>query len=528
MRCYSELGVKGWAMREGWLKSGVLPGTESHLLLNGGILQVPGKKNDNFHAYLAHDLENGYVNYVVEKRTEVFRFFVDLDIFEEVEVSPEKLNRWVTQMQAVLIQLFPDLQERVRTHKPDPYSAIICTAPAQDSVIKNGETCCKTGVHVVWPWINVTADQARVARKAFIQWFQQKLGTRPAHNIWEDVFDESVYTTNGLRMVGSDKPVTCASCKGKKGDVCENTACRGQGYFPANRIYRVTSIVDQHGGIQKPLLDRIRSTPTMEIGFTSIRIDNENRKQEFVVHPARMEYPDWFTCGFFYDEEEMHKNRFHPSAAVRKHRKEQFFQSLENMKASEKLGIGAKFPKLKSNDERVIAIQNWIKNDKLPVQSLIPGIFRSLKVIDVTRKVGDKSYYYLVRTDCQFCLNKGSEHGSNHIYFLINERGLYQKCFCQCETPRITGQKCKDYHSAVYQMPSTVKRFLYPEIHQKEELARATLNQNVENMTPEVEKMLLAIKRDELILRAERLKARKALDMQNQYTSKREPCAKQT
>jgi hypothetical protein len=54
---------------------------------------------------------------------------------------------------------------------------------------------------------------------------------------------------------------------------------------------------------------------------------------------------------------------------------------------------------------------------------------------------------FIMGTSCKSCMNKvNGVHRSNHVYFLLNDAGLFQKCFCRCETTE--GRKfkmCKDF-----------------------------------------------------------------------------------
>jgi len=517
MRNYRQGGIKMWGPKYDYKD---LKAEQTHYLLDGGSLHVPIGKNVEFCALLAQDMDHGIVNYVIETRTPIFRLFIDLDIFEKVEFTVEQLLPWMKQMQKVVQECFPEIRGTNKEHNEtyDSYSVLICTAPPKENVEKNGDLWCKTGVHLVWPCILVDAEQAKSLRQALVQWFEATFGKRGKHNIWEDVFDGAVYNSNGLRMIGSGKLENCPTCKGKpsKTMTCDTGTCDGSGKYDTNRVYRVEHVVDGDGNLEESLLARIKFTTKSEVCTTSIRVATKKA--------AFWKTPKWYRADFFYDEKESHKERFNPSAASRKHKKDILSRMPENIAAAKLLGIGARFPKLRADDEKVMAIQKWIKNGNLSEGYVIPGIYRNTRVSDVTKKMGDKgNYYYLARTDSQFCMNKAGEHNSNSIYFLINERGLYQKCFCQCETNegRTSGKKCKDYHSAVYFMPSSVKKWLYPELYARDSLAKSSLNQNSWEVSSEVEDILIASKRDELIRRAERLRARQLLAAQNKFQSKR-------
>ena len=53
----------------------------THLLMNGGKLYVPSEKRGDFLSKYAHYSQT-YKLYVIELKTKVFRFFLDLDFFQ--------------------------------------------------------------------------------------------------------------------------------------------------------------------------------------------------------------------------------------------------------------------------------------------------------------------------------------------------------------------------------------------------------------------------------------------------------------
>ena len=78
-------------------------------------------------------------------------------------------------------------------------------------------------------------------------------------------------------------------------------------------------------------------------------------------------------------------------------------------------------------------------------------------------KQGDTSYW-LVNTNSRYCENKGSCHGSNHIYFVIDALGkIYQKCHCKCDHIERKFGVCSSFRSKKYKLPGTVFRELFPD-----------------------------------------------------------------
>jgi hypothetical protein len=71
---------------------------------------------------------------------------------------------------------------------------------------------------------------------------------------------------------------------------------------------------------------------------------------------------------------------------------------------------------------------------------------------------------YYVQTNSKYCENLKRSHSSNHIWFLIDDGKIAQKCFCTCETTE--GRKkgyCKDFIGRSHNLSKTIVEILYPE-----------------------------------------------------------------
>lgn len=65
----------------------------------------------------------------------------------------------------------------------------------------------------------------------------------------------------------------------------------------------------------------------------------------------------------------------------------------------------------------------------------------------------------------QFCLNKGTDHSSNSIYFMITENYCVQKCFSENDYLSNGHMiSCKTYKSREAALPYSIKSSLFPEI----------------------------------------------------------------
>jgi hypothetical protein len=158
------------------------PGT--HVLMDGGIIFVPPEETVEFYREYIEAINSGTKLYVVEQKTELFRFFVDLDY-----KAPEKLK------DDDLIQFCSIIHGALGT------SSRCLIARARPRPVAEG--LVKSGVHIHWPDLIVTRTQALNLRTKIILDLVESLPFD-----WDKVIDASVYGGSGLRMLWSHKKPT--------------------------------------------------------------------------------------------------------------------------------------------------------------------------------------------------------------------------------------------------------------------------------------------------------------------------------
>lgn len=150
----------------------VRTGPFTHLLMDGGILLV--KDPDEFHREYIKELITGKRLYVVESKSEHFKFFVDMDYQAEKELDGHTIIEYAQRMTNV-----------VRSR------CFIAKAPPR--VLDNGNV--KTGIHFHWPDVILTKQDALKLKNQIII-------ANPDLSQW---IDSSVYAGSGLRLVWSHK-----------------------------------------------------------------------------------------------------------------------------------------------------------------------------------------------------------------------------------------------------------------------------------------------------------------------------------
>jgi hypothetical protein len=162
----------------------------THLMLNGGKMDI---SNDHEEFQKLYSKYIKYKNYIVEKKTDFFKFFIDFDILSEVIIN---LEQYINIIQSTLSSLY----------KTNELLCIVTGANKNKEIIKENKKYIKQGFHLHWPGIIVNKETAKCIRKNLIVNLTNVFGKDIKHyDTWEKIIDRCVYETNGLRLVGSDK-----------------------------------------------------------------------------------------------------------------------------------------------------------------------------------------------------------------------------------------------------------------------------------------------------------------------------------
>ncbi len=148
----------------------------THLLLDGGTLSVNNNDDDRFFESYVRDVIHGTKLCVVEQKTQVFRFFVDVDL-----VIPDEEG-----LDVDFVGIALTISRIVNMGK-------CVLAKASPRKVEHG---IKRGLHIIWPESKVTKQKAHRIRTDIVD----ELGSD-----WEKVIDPNVYAGSGLRMLWSLK-----------------------------------------------------------------------------------------------------------------------------------------------------------------------------------------------------------------------------------------------------------------------------------------------------------------------------------
>lgn len=232
--------LRTWLFSTGKIVKDITKKDVTHYMLDGGKLDLTSDYD------LFQELYAKYINFkncIVEKKTNVFRFFIDFDILSTEILD---INNYAVAIQNVMCNIYnnPDLK------------CIITKADNPKEIKKGNIVFIKQGYHFNWPEIAVDKNVALRIRENILVSLNTIYGKPETFfDSWDKIIDKCVYDKNGLRLVGSDK---CTYSDGK--------------YTYENRVYNYyttymcNKLSEKHDNIYKSNLLKV-------IQDTSIRTD---------------------------------------------------------------------------------------------------------------------------------------------------------------------------------------------------------------------------------------------------------------
>jgi len=373
--------LKEWCASQGFSNATNL----SHVLMDGGVLSVPCDKLTEFYRVYVNCVKNGEHIFVVEQKTDIYNFFMDIDYKDSEALTLERIE-----------QLVKIICEKVKSLGGGDCLISISKPKMQGDQVKSG-------VHLNWPNFPVDQTNAVYLRKHTVNTLTKLY---PSEN-WEKIIDSSVYGNpekntkgSGFRMPWSHKKGKHAECGGNGCAVCDNSGKLTEVAYLPIFMYRC------EGPFK--IMERLNQEPSVEaLMSATIRTDC---KQSNIVEPP----------------ENIQK------------KKEGYFSRDQTKNEV-------------TNTEVTAALETFIrKNMNGQSQARISKIFKD-----------EKGGAFFVSTDSSFCENAGKDHSSNHVWFLVKNTKISQKCFCRCEILRKKGF-CKDFTGREHELSPSIVNLLYP------------------------------------------------------------------
>ena len=367
----------------------------THTFMNGGTLYVPKNKHDLFYEEYAKVCKTTETSLVERKTMPYFSLALDLDIVDEQKWTEETIFELVSFIQSIIHDFYKE-----------NLSCIICMADGTKKV----NDYIKTGVHLHWPHLVTNIENTEILYSTLIKKCNEKYGERPDFNPWNQLIDACVTKNIGLRVAGSSK---FEMNNGK--------------YINKGRKYWPIQVLDSNGNPRPLHLNKLKRNLACLMKETSIRSWQNVPLLTFKSIP---DYAKEF-------------ENVHPvTRSVTGKRKQR--------------------PRYGGND-------TWSHvNDTETIDVIEKCVYKSLpkEYNNCTIKdmlVNNKQSDYLItltetNSYCKYCQNVKRMHSKNHIYWILNSNGLYQKC--HSETKNKDGKSCADYSSKPISISITTLNFI--------------------------------------------------------------------
>ena len=367
----------------------------SHLLLNGYVLYVKKENLELFNKKYTETLINKDYLYIVECRRKIFKLFFDLDflIKDEEELQLHLQSNIFMDIIQIINDIIFDFYGKY-------YTCIITTADIKkvEKPCKNEEypdkinkvEYIKKGFHLHFPDIDTNKQYALEIRKACITKLSETFKNKFSNSL-NDILDEHVFTTSGLRLTGS-----------RKGHFISQT----KEFVDEGRPYKLFNVLTDNV-VTEEIYKELNDDMYLLIKKTSIITD-----ASFITNIVNNPNLD--------------------------HNLDSNYENCENCEDSNE--ESSTWNRLAKDDIKYIEILRFFNT-----------YVKDYSIKDIKRIFySNNQNIYMLFSQSKLCSNMGRAHNSEHIYFKLNKDGICQKCFCRCDT--MDGRKygyCKDYSSTL-------------------------------------------------------------------------------
>ena len=409
--------------------------------MNGGILFVPEALHPEFMRYYAQDVARGEPLYLCEQRTNFFNMFFDVDAKFDAGCRPTHKD---------FMFVFREIIREIRRYYPDTadercFRCVVGFAP--DKVQENGT---KVGYHLHFPDLVVDKDQALMLHSGAASALVSNNADVFLDIIdWNEALDPCVYTSSGLRMLGSDKASPCPTCKDRapKRQSCDN--CEGKGRVCDNRPYDLLCVLNANN---------VDADGTREL---------RQNIEQMVLQMSIRSFRGQATPGFRRYEGAPSalpvRSSVNRHGAVTTTRSAEFDADVKGFDA-----IPHCKKRIDDSDlfTAIVEVVQNVTHDRRNRESF--RYYRNVQIKNAHYSNPKKVEIWVTVSGegSNYCCNKGGDHSSNTIYFSITPGGMAQRCFSHKQHQ---GVSCTTYcgHRAPIPEPYIAK--LFPEtVAQKE------------------------------------------------------------
>jgi hypothetical protein len=381
----------------------------THTRLNGGKFHVPPEATEEFYAAYGMDLHHRRPLFYTEMNTPVFAMHFDIDFPDLMEEAPT-------------LEFCQVVHGAVAQYFKRPLTMIVCAILDDDGLQRKGP-----GLHLIFPKAMVDTPRACAIWAGVVARCEEHL--RWGRETWATVIDVGVLREKGsLRMIGSDKCEVCPSCRnGSDKKFCPQ--CNQSGHMARGKIYWPWKILPETPETLQQLAD-MNSNKAHAVRVCSVRTNRDAVSEDFEVPPGAPL----------------------PSKVVARR--------------------GGEVQMLRTFNDRITSKAAEFRNleTKVLPEDLLELLSESIRCYDphysqlVIRDVKASSVHCVVRVHGfhdRYCLNKGSEHTSNQIYFSLTSKGLCQRCWSKKAVERCGGCACQDFRGPMRVVHSRVMQAVF-------------------------------------------------------------------
>ena len=426
---------------------------ETHVSLAGGAaarLSIPPDAHETWlKVYAAELMLNGHSLYIAERRTPVFRMHFDLDFEQPDPVPLQTLNALARLCTKVFRGFFGG------THASDRRwcCAVLMASPKRKaSADPSQPPIVKSGCHLIWPWLYVNQVNALQLRANVVDMLCRTWPDRgTAHNAtnaWDDVVDRTVLTSNGIRMMGSDKASKCKSCCKSLTARATCAMCDGRGILVENRAYKVAMVLDADGEPDNRLMRQWGQSLLTCVQSTCVRTYGTLPSPGWSIPPHAV--TDAFVVAA---RKKMKLNAKRGGGEVGSVTKPSGNGGGVGASAALLTGVVT----LEPTSRIVKALHAFLTQRTNPQ-------WVGLRLVRVNYHSEADPGFFVVFVDgpgSSYCTHVGRAHGSSQIYFRITREGVYQKCFSPKTTNSSNATTCRAYTSDAIPLTSWLKEAMF-------------------------------------------------------------------
>jgi len=408
----------------------------------------------------------------VQRRTPYFRFFMDLDIKRRAADGPATLAQ-VGDLVELALGAVREFVPHASAPGVDLDAYVLVSPPAVS------DDAVKVGVHLHVPGVVLDAQTALMIRLLALRRAHERFPLGSPHaNAFEDIFDQIVYVTNGLRMMGSVKYADCRLCRGRPDASCGS--CGGYGKTMATcevrdeltgepvrrgRTYGLTQVlrydaasarhVDDPAELAR-LKSHVASTLFELVCRLSVRTD-ATANVAWLKVPAHAEMP---------------AQRVPTTKKAKKGAPARVYELYtDDVAGMNKQLSGADF-RVVVNAEQLALLQRVLDEVVVPSDPRRAGIS--------VRNAKETKGHFVIHPrgpGSHTCDNKRGDgmHSSSSIWFSVYPTYVEQRCFCRKQeaTDTVHGVSCTQFKGRPIKLTADLRRALFP-MEAYEELRQAS------------------------------------------------------